>query len=185
MNLLLLWRQSIEKFDSLHRSNGWRFCTRFSLFKTIETDCLPRKFSWFELNPTWCDKITEVQKTVWTKEECSFWNTWWISLSTNDSSLKFLYMGELRSYCTVAFPTRKNLYLIFYSTNLDNFFFKMLHSIYPTYRKNIKFFGCRDYGIFKQERSKWVLFGAVIDKNHFFCIQFWLDKNNILQPFCS
>jgi hypothetical protein len=32
------------------------------------------------------------------------------------------YMGELRSYCTVEFRTRKRLYLNLYSTNFDNAF---------------------------------------------------------------
>jgi hypothetical protein len=70
-------------------------------------------------------------------------------------------MGELHSYCTVAFRTRKRLYLEFYSTNFDNFFFQILLIVYPTYYKTIKLFGCRGYEVFKQERSKWVLFGAI------------------------
>ncbi len=47
-------------------------------------------------------------------------------------------MGELRSYCTIAFPTRKFLYLNFYSMNFDNFFFQILLIVYPTYSKNMK-----------------------------------------------
>jgi hypothetical protein len=35
-----------------------------------------------------------------------------------------MYMGELRPYFTVAFRTRKRLYLEFYATNFDRFFFK-------------------------------------------------------------
>src|SRR5579862_9213065 len=36
----------------------------------------------------------------------------------------YLYMGKLRSHCTTAFPARKRLYLNFYSTDFNNFFFK-------------------------------------------------------------
>ncbi len=63
-------------------------------------------------------------------------------------------MSELRSYCTVAFPTPKRLYLEFCSTNFDNFFKKILLIVDPTYRKTIKLFGFGGYGVFKQEWLK-------------------------------
>jgi hypothetical protein len=63
-------------------------------------------------------------------------------------------MSELRPYCTVAFSTPKPLYLEFCSTNFDNFFLKILLTVDPTYRKNIKLFGFGGYGVFKQEWLK-------------------------------
>jgi hypothetical protein len=66
----------------------------------------------------------------------------------------FQHMSELRSYCTVAFATPKRLYLEFCSMNFDNFFFKILLPVYPTYRKTIKVFGFAGYEVFKQEWLK-------------------------------
>jgi hypothetical protein len=56
--------------------------------------------------PTVCISMTSNIKTMLTQPRVFF----------------SLYVGELRSYYTVASGTQKRLYIKFYSTNLDNFF---------------------------------------------------------------
>jgi hypothetical protein len=95
------------------------------------------------------------------------------------------YMSELRSYCTVAFPTRKLLYLNFYSTNFNNFFFKYsLESILLTVKIwSLLAAVATEFSNKKGQRS--VFLAVSTYKNHLSVPQFWLDENSFLQPFCS
>ncbi len=49
------------------------------------------------------------------------------------------------------------------------FFFQILLGLYPTYGKNMKSFGCRRCGVFKQERSKISVFGGIHLQKSLFC----------------
>ncbi len=75
-------------------------------------------------------------------------------------------MDGLRSYCTVALRTRKCLYLNFYSTNFNNFFFNYSLVCILLTVKISSFLAAVAYAFSKQERSKWALFGPPIDENH-------------------
>ncbi len=96
--------------------------------------------------------------------------------------LLFLNMGELRSYCTVMFQTRKCLYLSSYSTNLNNFFLK--YSLVSTLLtiKISSFLGYRHYEIFKQKRSKMCTFWRHLSTKITFCPTILIKQKRI---FCT
>lgn len=101
------------------------------------------------------------------------------------TSSLLMYMGELRPYCTVAFRTRKRLYLAFYLMNFDNFFFQILLIVHPTYRKNIKLLADVATEFSNQKGKPAVLFCSINRRKLRFCPQFWLDENDFLELFCS